>query len=112
MRVRPKTGIHRFRRRIQLAFLLLFLVLLTLTVWPLGRLYLGVFLVADPLIALNSLAGGVWKPAMVLALAMLVVPLVAGRAFCGYVCPIGTTIELTRRHQPCLPSGACGRVRS
>ena len=95
MRIEPRRGLHRYRRLIQIAFLILFFALLTLTVWPLGRLYLGAFLVADPLIALNSLANGVWKPAMVVALAMLAAPLVLGRAFCGYVCPLGTTIELT-----------------
>ena len=95
MRIQPKRGLHRRRRLLQLAFLTAFFVLLTLTVWPLGRLYLGVFLVADPLIAANSLFNGVWKPAMVLALIMVVVPIFAGRAFCGYVCPMGTLVEIT-----------------
>ena len=95
MRIAARRGIHRFRRWFQVAFLVAFLVLLTLTVWPLGRLYLGAFLVADPLIALNSIANGVWKPAMLLAIGMLVLPLLAGRAFCGYACPMGTIVELT-----------------
>jgi polyferredoxin len=89
-----RRGLHRFRRVCQLAFLALFFVLLTLTFWPLGRVYLGAFLVSDPLIALNSLSGGVLKPEMALALLVLALPLVAGRAFCGYVCPTGTLVEL------------------
>jgi hypothetical protein len=50
-----RRGIHSFRRVFQIVFLLFFFVLLTLTVWPLGQVFLGVFLVGDPLIALNTL---------------------------------------------------------
>lgn len=88
-------GIHRFRRASQLAFLLLFLVLLTLTVWPLGSVALGVFLGADPLIALESALNGVWLWPGFLAVGMLALPLFAGRAFCGYACPMGTIVEIT-----------------
>jgi ferredoxin-type protein NapF len=84
----------RLRRWSQLLFLLLFLALLTLTVWPLGRVFLGAFLVADPLIALSSLVNGVVRPEMLLALAVLLAPLLVGRAFCGWVCPMGTVVEL------------------
>jgi len=86
-------GVHRFRRAIQTAFLLLFFGLLTLTVWPLGSVALGVFLGADPLIALNSAVNGVWMWPGLVAIGMLALPLVAGRAFCGYACPTGTIIE-------------------
>lgn len=92
---RPRRSIHRFRRWFQAAFLLLFLLLLALTVWPLGSLFLGVFLGADPLIALNSALNGVWLWPMYLSVLVLALPLVAGRAFCGYVCPTGTLIENT-----------------
>jgi ferredoxin len=95
VRIAAHRGIHCYRRAIQIVFLAAFFVLLTLTVWPLGRLYLGVFLVADPLIATNSVVNGVWKPAMVLAVAMLAAPLLLGRAFCGYLCPMGTVVEMT-----------------
>lgn len=90
-----RRGLHNFRVWFQAAFLGVFLVLLTLTVWPLGRVYLGAFLIADPLIALNSLSNGVWKSPMLLALLMLALPLVAGRVFCGYACPMGAIIEWT-----------------
>lgn len=93
-RVRPR-GIHHYRRWSQIASLTLFFALLTLTVWPLGQVYLGAFLLADPLIAANSLAAGVWKWPMLLAALMLALPLVAGRAWCGYACPLGTIVELT-----------------
>jgi polyferredoxin len=102
-----RPGLHRIRRFSQIAFLALFLTLLTLTVWPLGQTFLGAFLLADPLIALNSIVGEVWKPAMVLAGAMILLPLVAGRAFCGYACPTGALLEWTtpklKPEKPGLP---------
>jgi ferredoxin len=97
-------GVHRFRLAFQVAFLLLFLALLTLTVWPLGTVALGVFLGADPLIALNSAVNGVWLWPGFIAIGMLVLPLFAGRAFCGYACPTGTIIERT------TPSAGPGRL--
>ena len=97
-------GIHRFRRVFQATFLLLFFALLTLTVWPLGNVALGVFLGADPLIALNSAVNGAWLWTGFAAIALLALPLVAGRAFCGYVCPTGTIIETL------TPSKGLGRL--
>ncbi len=86
--------LYRGRRIFQTAFLIAFFVLLTLTVWPLGQIFFGAFLLADPLVALNSLASGVWKWQMVLAVPFLILPFVLGRAFCGYICPFGFLIEL------------------
>jgi len=89
-----RKGLHAYRRWFQAASLLVFLTLLTLTVWPLGQVFLGAFLVADPLIAINSaLNGVVVGPLALAAVAMLLAPLVAGRAFCGYLCPTGALIE-------------------
>lgn len=87
--------VYRYRKHFQTFFLLLFFTLLTLTVWPLGKVYLGAFLVADPLIALNSLFNGVFKWEMLLAFFFFLLPFFLGRAFCGYVCPLGFIIELT-----------------
>ena len=96
-----RPGIHRYRRYFQATFLVLFGVFLTLTVWPLGQVYLGAFLLADPLIALNSAAAaGVLKAPMLLAVLMLLLPLIAGRVFCGYACPTGALIEWTTPRRP------------
>ncbi len=90
---RPR-GVHGRRRWFQAASLVLFLTLLTLTVWPLGQVFLGAFLVTDPLIALNSAVNGVVVgPLVVAAVLMLVAPLFVGRGFCGYLCPTGALIE-------------------
>jgi MauM/NapG family ferredoxin protein len=87
--------VSRLRHVIQTVSTLAFFVLLTLTVWPLGQIYLGAFLVADPLIALNSAINGVWLAPMVLAIVMLLAPLLVGRAFCGFLCPMGAVVEVT-----------------
>lgn len=86
--------LYRYRIYFQTFFLVLFLVLLTMTVWPLGKVFLGAFLLANPLITLNSLINGVWKTEMLLALLFFLLPFFLGRAFCGYVCPMGFIIEL------------------
>jgi ferredoxin-type protein NapF len=92
---RPLTHrLHRVRAVAQWISVAVFVILLTLTVWPLGRVYLGAYLVADPLIALSNAANGVLRLEMLLALVVLASPLVAGRAFCGYVCPTGALVEL------------------
>lgn len=92
-RARP-LSLHRFRRIFQILFLLLFLGLLTMTVWPLGTVFLGGFLLSDPLIAVNSLANSIVKWELLLAVPVLLSPLFLGRAFCGYVCPMGFLVEL------------------
>jgi ferredoxin-type protein NapF len=89
-----RRGLHGRRSWLQAASLGLFLVLLTLTVWPLGRVFLGAFLVTDPLIAANSAINGVVVgPLVIGAVIMLLAPLFVGRAFCGYLCPTGALIE-------------------
>lgn len=87
-------GVHRYRRLLQIVFLLLFLGLLTLTFWPLGTIFLGGFLLSDPLFSINSVANGVIRWELALAIPVLISPLLVGRAFCGYVCPLGFMIEL------------------
>jgi ferredoxin-type protein NapF len=89
--------IHRRRRLIQWLSLLTFLGLLAVTVWPLGRVFLGAYLVADPLISLNSLMSGVIMWEMVLAMGVLASAFLLGRVFCGYVCPLGLLVESTSR---------------
>jgi len=91
---RRRRGIHRYRRLFQILFLLLFFVLLTLTFWPLGTLLMSGFLLADPLLAINSAANGIFHWEFLLAIPVLLSPLFIGRAFCGYVCPLGFLIEL------------------
>lgn len=88
-------SVHRFRWVFQLFFLLLFLGLLTSAFWPVFSGLVSGFLLADPLIALNSAAHGFFRWEMLLAVPVILSPLFLGRVFCGYVCPMGFLIELT-----------------
>ncbi len=92
--VRP-LSVHRFRWAFQLFFLLVFVGLLTAAFWPVFSRLVSGFLLADPLIAANSAAHGLFRWEMLLAVPVILSPLFLGRAFCGYACPMGFLIELT-----------------
>ena len=82
------------RRLSQVAFLILFLVLFTQTQYR-GSNELGLpvklFLDFDPLIALSALlASHTVKLVFLLSLVTVVLTLIFGRFFCGWVCPLGT----------------------
>lgn len=98
--------VYRSRRYFQVLFFLFFFIFLTLTVWPLGRIYLGAFLLADPLVALNSLANGIFKWEMLAAAVVILSSFLLGRIFCGYVCPMGFIVELTNRRDRRPPESA------
>jgi len=84
------------RRVIQLSFLLLFALLIALTTFPLTLpLPVDLFLRMDPLLILGaSLAARTVVQGFVVAIVVLVATALLGRFFCGWVCPLGTTIEL------------------
>lgn len=53
------------------------------------------FLVIDPLVSLSTaIASGSWVWSLGCAATILIVCLLIPRGFCGYVCPLGTTIDL------------------
>ncbi len=83
------------RRLVQALFLLLFYVLLIFTVMPYQPpVPTNLFLKLSPLNALSTLLAsralftGIW-----IGLIAVVLTLVIGRFFCGWVCPMGTTID-------------------
>ncbi|MDR3038488.1 MAG: 4Fe-4S dicluster domain-containing protein [Candidatus Adiutrix sp.] len=89
----------RRRRLIQALSLALFLGLLGRAAPPLAESFPPVdfFLRLDPLAALAlPLAARQFLAALWPGLAVLGTALVAGRLFCGYVCPLGTTLDLAR----------------
>ena len=54
------------------------------------------FLLLDPLVGPSAaLAGRTWTWALVGSAAILLLGLIAPRAFCGYLCPLGTLIDLS-----------------
>jgi polyferredoxin len=89
----------RFRPIIQLLSLLAFLFLLT------SAVYSGIDLAApdlylrmDPILVLGSaLSGRVFILTFIPALIVIFITILFGRLFCGYICPMGITIDCSDR---------------
>ncbi|MFH0919908.1 MAG: 4Fe-4S dicluster domain-containing protein [Fibrobacterota bacterium] len=88
-----------FRQLVQWVFFLLFLLLFFLTTYPFAlQLPVRLFLQSDPLMAVVAMiAGRAFISTMLLGLGVLVLSLIVGRLFCGYVCPLGTLNDLMGR---------------
>lgn len=87
------------RRIIQTITLMLFLILLFTAIFASSvRGGIDIFLRMDPLLALGSIISSRTFPlALIPAFIVILVALFAGRIFCGYVCPMGTTVDLGDR---------------
>lgn len=87
------------RRTAQIAFLGLFVLTILQATYPFHPwIPPELFLWADPLTAIvTQLAGRFFDPVFLIALLVLFSPFVFGRAFCGWVCPLGTTIDISDR---------------
>ena len=83
------------RRVLQVICLVLFLgFLAAVAQWGYSRGGADFFLHMDPaLTGLSGLSGRAWQPAFWPSLLVLAGALVMGRAFCGYVCPLGVTLD-------------------
>ena len=88
---------RRVRLVVQAVSLCCFLWLLWCTAFPLAETFLPVdsFLRLDPLLAVGlPLAARAFIPTLLPGLVVLGLCLLAGRIFCGYVCPMGATLDL------------------
>ncbi len=83
------------RKAVQVLSFALFLGLLAAALGHRGALPLAdLFFRFDPLAALAAmLATRAWLPRLALALGTLALTLVVGRAWCGWLCPMGTLLE-------------------
>ncbi len=86
------------RRTVQLAALFLFGWLLYQSRWtPTGDLTAPLFLRLDSLVALTALLsrGPLIFKYLLLGVVLLVLTAVFGRFFCGWLCPLGTCIDIS-----------------
>src|SRR5262245_19408455 len=96
-----------WRRVVQAAFFLLFVVLFVYVAWPYGgtnyaehreskeHIAAELFLIIDPLVSLSTaIAAKSWIWSLTAAGVILAICIFVPRGFCGYVCPLGTTIDL------------------
>src|SRR5262245_6367116 len=96
-----------WRRVVQASFFLLFIVLFVFVAWPYGgtnyaqhrdakeMIAAEFFLIIDPLVSLfPAIAAKSWAWSLTAAAVVLSICLVIPRGFCGYVCTLGTVIEL------------------
>ncbi len=93
MRVHKRRAIHWTRRGVQLTFLALFIIMVWSATYPVSKPE-NMFLRVDPLAAVTAARGSnVWLyllPAWIL----LGLTLLSGRFFCGWICPLGTVLEV------------------
>ena len=103
----PSWASSPVRRVVQGGFLVLFGVLVFYVCYPQGapdyaeamehREFIDAetFLAMDPLVGISAaVAGRAWVRSLAWAIPVLVVCIIIPRAFCGYVCPLGTLIDL------------------
>lgn len=92
-----------YRRAVQLACLFGFVVLVVATATSAAQGYAVPALAAlpfhlDPLVAVLAVLAGTATLAVVLwGLAAVAFALLVGRAFCGWICPLGTAMDAVRR---------------
>ena len=91
-------GMRAIRRGVQLGFLALFFMLFFAATFPLHSYIVpDLFLRADPLAALSVMLGrsGAELARMWPALVIVALTVLLGRVFCGWVCPLGTSIDIS-----------------
>ncbi|MBF0216842.1 MAG: 4Fe-4S binding protein [Candidatus Omnitrophica bacterium] len=104
------------RKASQMVFLGLFVYILWSTTYPLKGLFPSdAFFKIDPLtVMFTSLSERVFLPGFIISLLMLALTLVFGRFFCGWVCPLGTCLDLTafgKKRKTVLREAAGERIR-
>ena len=98
---KPRHPLTRIRIVVQLLFLILFIALaifMARETFVAARPWLAqVFLITDPLVLVGMALGGAFTGALLAALGVAALSLVLPRAYCGWICPLGTTMDLVDR---------------
>lgn len=103
----PSWEVSLIRRSTQMLCLLGYAILLLYVCWPYGASDVAeafaskefvnaeLFLLLDPLVSISTaIAARMWVWSLPVAGAVLLLSLVFPRAYCGYVCPLGTLLDL------------------
>ena len=87
----------RFQRLVQIPIFAFFLLLLWRAAYPLPSWFdVDLFLRLDPLLSLGTMAAArSFIPRLAWTLMIVGLALFLGRFFCGYICPMGATIDFT-----------------
>lgn len=84
-----------FRRAVQLLFLGLFIYLLAHPEPASSLIPANLFFITDPLLALNALiASREFQAVFIASGAVIILSLFLGRVFCGWICPLGSTMDI------------------
>jgi MauM/NapG family ferredoxin protein len=95
--------LRKIRRIVQILFLLFFLFLLLRTVYPADFIIpLDFFLRLNPLVAIGTMLASrnfslTLITSFTFAIVLVFLTLLLGRFFCGWVCPLGTTLDISDR---------------
>ena len=102
----------------QLAMLALFLATIVLTARgafaAVHPWIAQLFLITDPLILLGTALAGAASGTLLAALVIVGLSLLAPRAYCGWICPLGTTMDIVDRllfRRRDRPAGAAPKLR-
>ncbi|MBF0122604.1 MAG: 4Fe-4S binding protein [Candidatus Omnitrophica bacterium] len=86
----------------QVFFLALFVYILWATTYPLkSAISSQALFIIDPLVMVfTSLSQRVFLPGLVFSVIMIFLTLILGRFFCGWICPMGTMVDLAGKFRP------------
>jgi polyferredoxin len=87
-----------FRRIVQLAFLGLFCYLLLHPEPAASLIPANLFFITDPLLALSALiASRTFQVVFIASGAIIILSVFLGRVFCGWICPLGATMDIFQK---------------
>lgn len=87
-----------FRRFSQIFFLALFLALIIITAYPFNHnLATDIFVQLSPLVAFGTSIASrtIIREAVISSLIIIGLSVILGRVFCGWICPLGTTLDIS-----------------